>query len=180
MFIGDIMVKKYIKKLIFTGFFYVMYIFVAAIVAFFLSTVNNEAHNETPKLIASLLLAWPIACFVVYYVRIDNRSYKLQYLQEHYGQSFRFLNDFKATLIEKNSLLDLLAFVTLIVLHGTSIAISTGVTFGRYVIGTALMVLLEGTSFAVGNAFIWTLVHKRWKGRKRAQTVQNTPDGFID
>ena len=156
------MVKLYFKQLLFTILIVVIFALSGGICVFFWHLIFRNLIPESARDIVCAILGGLLSFKLLFTFRCEHSPSKSAYVNSFTEDTFSFVKDFKKTLISKDNLVHLLAFITLDLIYSVAMAISVNTTFLRFIIVTVIYLLRDGLVFVTLNTLVWCLVHKKW------------------
>lgn len=160
------MIKLYIKKLLWTILFFVVFIFTAGVVYIPITLIMSEkVYMETFRLILSLIVAVPILIAAVYVIRTDNRTCKIVYIDNHPTKQFNFGRDFISTLRSKENIIHTIAYLTLSFFCALPTGLAATTQPIHLIVGLIYLLVTRGLIFTLANTLIWCFVHRKWLQR---------------
>lgn len=156
------MVKLYFKQLLFTILFAVIFVLSGGICVFFWHLIFRNLIPESARDIVCLVLGGLLSFKLLFTFRCKHSPYKRAYIDSFDGDTFSLVKDFKNTFKSKDTLIHILAFLTIDLIYSVSMAISVNSPFLRFIIVTVIYLLRDGLIFAILNTLVWCLVHKKW------------------
>ncbi len=163
------MVKLYLKKLLSSFLFVVIFFLFLLVVSFawmhadsaiksFLGITIPDAVSYCIILILTLVLD----LVGVYFLRIDSLRYKEIFKKAHEKETHSFSKDFVGTLKSADNIVHTIAFLSLNLPFNLLITISANTPILPLIAGTLALLVVNGLLFSIINTFVWCLVHRNW------------------
>jgi len=168
------MVKLYLKKLLYTLVFGVLFLIIFMPVIAFVwvhlaSFLQSSLKISFPQKL-NYYLALSIALFLellgVYFLRIDNPRYKEAYKSQMKDEIYAFRADFITTLKSTENISHTSAFLSLFVPYLLLTAVGKGTPLVSIIFRTLMAMIVAGALFALINTLHWCIVHRGWKREK--------------
>ena len=151
------MIRLYLKKLLLTFIFLVLYFLFYLVVGFVWMRIASAFEFAVhPNLQFCLIVAISlvIELLAVYFLRIDNPKQKDAF---DTTATLSFRSDFVNTLKSAENLIHTAAYVTFVAVFLLYITLSNNLR-----VDTLTAAIVSCGLFAVLNTLLWTLIHKRW------------------
>lgn len=151
------MLRLYLKKLLLTIIFLILFFLFYLVVGFVWVQIASAAgFTIHPNLQICLIVAVSlvIELLAVYFLRIDNPKQKDAF---NVTDAYTFCTDFINILKSAENLSHTFAYVTLVALF-----LLYTLTVNALGASTLIAAIISCGLFAVVNALLWAIIHKRW------------------
>ena len=156
------MIKLYFKQLLFTFLIIAIFALSGSICAFLWHLIFRNLIPDSIRDFACVILGGLLSFKLLFTFRCEHSPSKSAYVNSFAEDTFSFVKDFKKTLISKDNLVHLIAFITLDLIYSVAMAISVNTKFLRFIIVTVIYLLRDCLIFTMLNTLVWCLVHKKW------------------